>query len=108
MKLCIVGTGYVGLITGACLAEMGNYVTCVDNDKEKLKSGITPLYEPGLEELIVSNVSEGRLEFTDDLDYAVKKSIACFIAVGTPSGDDGSCDLSFVLSVANDIGKAIK
>lgn len=110
MQLCIIGTGYVGLITGACLSEMGNYVICVDNDKEKLKklkNGITPLYEPGLEELILANVSEGRLEFTNDLNYAVKKSIACFIAVGTPSGDDGSCDLSFVLSVANDIGKAM-
>ena len=110
MQLCIIGTGYVGLITGACLSEMGNYVICVDNDEEKLKklkNGITPLYEPGLEELILSNVAEGRLEFTNDLNYAVKKSIACFIAVGTPSGDDGSCDLSFVLSVANDIGKAM-
>ena len=110
MQLCIIGTGYVGLITGACLSEMGNYVICVDNDEEKLKklkNGITPLYEPGLEELIVSNVSEGRLEFTDNLNYAVKKSVACFIAVGTPSEDDGSCDLSFVLSVANDIGKAM-
>lgn len=110
MQLCIIGTGYVGLITGACLSEMGNYVICVDNDEEKLKklkNGITPLYEPGLEELILANVSEGRLEFTNDLNYAVKKSIACFIAVGTPSGDNGSCDLSFVLSVANDIGKAM-
>ena len=110
MQLCIIGTGYVGLITGACLSEMGNYVICVDNDEEKLKklkNGITPLYEPGLEELILANVSEGRLEFTNDLNYAVKKSIACFIAVGTPSGNDGSCDLSFVLSVANDIGKAM-
>ena len=110
MQLCIIGTGYVGLITGACLSEMGNNVICVDNDEEKLKklkNGITPLYEPGLEELILSNVSEGRLEFTNDLNYAVKKSIACFIAVGTPSGDDGHCDLSFVLSVANDIGKAM-
>ena len=110
MQLCIIGTGYVGLITGACLSEMGNYVICVDNDEKKLKklkNGITPLYEPGLEELILANVSEGRLEFTNDLNYAVKKSIACFIAVGTPSGDDGSCDLSFVLSVANDIGKAM-
>ena len=110
MQLCIIGTGYVGLVTGACLSEMGNYVICVDNDEEKLKklkNGITPLYEPGLEELILANVSEGRLEFTNDLNYAVKKSIACFIAVGTPSGDDGSCDLSFVLSVANDIGKAM-
>lgn len=111
MQLCIIGTGYVGLITGACLSEMGNYVICVDNDEEKLKklkNGITPLYEPGLEELILANVSEGRLEFTNDLNYAVKKSIACFIAVGTPSGDDGSCDLSFVLSVANYIGKAMR
>lgn len=111
MKLCIIGTGYVGLITGACLAEMGNYVICVDNDEEKLKklkNGITPLYEPGLEELILANVSESRLEFTNDLNYAVKKSLACFIAVGTPSGDDGSCDLSFVLSVAESIGKAMK
>ena len=110
MQLCIIGTGYVGLITGACLSEMGNYVICVDNDEEKLKklkNGITPLYEPGLEELILANVSEGRLEFTNDLNYAVKKSIACFMGVGTPSGDDGSCDLSFVLSVANDIGKAM-
>lgn len=110
MNICIIGTGYVGLITGACLAEMGNYVICVDNDKkklDKLKNGITPLYEPGLEELIVSNVSEGRLNFTDDLSSAVKKSLACFIAVGTPSNDDGSCDLSYVISVANSIGKAM-
>ena len=108
MKICIVGTGYVGLITGACLAEMGNHVICVDNDNDKLKklkNGITPLYEPGLEELIISNFSENRLEFTNDLDYAVKQSLVCFIAVGTPSLDDGSCDLSYVLSVANDIGK---
>lgn len=110
MNICIIGTGYVGLITGACLAEMGNYVICVDNDKkklDKLKNGITPLYEPGLEELIVSNVSEDRLNFTDDLSSAVKKSLACFIAVGTPSNDDGSCDLSYVISVANSIGKAM-
>lgn len=110
MHICIVGTGYVGLITGACLAEMGNDVICVDNDKnklEKLKNGITPLYEPGLEEIITVNVSEGRLSFTDDIDSAVKKSLACFIAVGTPSGEDGSCDLSAVLSVANSIGKSM-
>lgn len=111
MNICIIGTGYVGLITGACLAEMGNNVICVDNDKkklDKLQKGITPLYEPGLEELIVANVAEGRLEFTEDLDLAVKKSLACFIAVGTPSGDDGSCDLSAVLAVANSIGKSMK
>lgn len=111
MQLCIIGTGYVGLITGACLAEMGNNVICVDNDEEKLKklkNGITPLYEPGVEEIILSNVAEGRLEFTNDLEYAVNKSLVCFIAVGTPSSDDGACDLSFVLSVANDIGKYMK
>ena len=111
MQLCIIGTGYVGLITGACLAEMGNNVICVDNDEEKLKklkNGITPLYEPGVEEIIISNVAEGRLEFTNDLEYAVNKSLVCFIAVGTPSSDDGACDLSFVLSVAHDIGKYMK
>lgn len=110
MNICIVGTGYVGLITGTCLSEMGNNVICVDNDKKKLEMlerGITPLYEPGLEELIKANVSEGRLTFTSDIKMAVKKSLACFIAVGTPSGDDGSCDLSFVLAVAREIGEAM-
>lgn len=111
MNICVIGTGYVGLITGTCLAEMGNDVICVDNDLEKiskLKKGITPLYEPGLEELIINNVEEKRLEFTDNLAYAVEKSVACFIAVGTPSKDDGSCDLTYVLSVASDIGLAMK
>ena len=111
MNICVIGTGYVGLITGTCLAEMGNDVICVDNDLEKiakLKKGITPLYEPGLEEIIINNVEEKRLEFTDDLAYAVEKSTACFIAVGTPSKDDGGCDLTYVLSVASDIGKAMK
>jgi len=110
MNICVIGSGYVGLITGTCFAEMGNDVICVDNDQEKIKklcNGITPLYEPGLEELMMSNISEGRLKFTDDIEHAVKSSLACFIAVGTPSGDDGSCDLSYVLSVANSIGKAM-
>ncbi len=110
MNICVVGTGYVGLITGTCLAEMGNDVICVDNDLEKvekLKKGITPLYEPGLEELILNNVAEGRLSFTSDLPYAVSKSLACFIAVGTPSKEDGSCDLTYVLSVASEIGKSM-
>ncbi|MDD3436522.1 MAG: UDP-glucose/GDP-mannose dehydrogenase family protein [Candidatus Gastranaerophilales bacterium] len=106
MKICVIGTGYVGLVAGTCLAEMGNNVICVDNDKEKLsklKKGIIPIYEPGLEELIKVNVSEGRLSFTDDLDKAVKNSLICFIAVGTPQGDDGSADLSAVLDVAKKI-----
>ena len=110
MKICVIGTGYVGLVVGTCLSEMGNNVICVDSDEEKLeklKKGIIPIYEPGLEELIVENVGENRLEFTKDLDYAVKNSQICFIAVGTPSNEDGSCDLSYVYNVAESIGKAM-
>jgi len=110
MKICVIGTGYVGLVAGACLAEMGNNVICVDKDLaklEKLKNGIIPIYEPGLEELIVSNVNENRLSFTDDLNSAVKQSLVCFIAVGTPQGDDGAADLSAVYGVAEQIGKAL-
>ncbi len=108
MKICVIGTGYVGLVTGACLAEMGNDVICVDNNKEKLeqlKKGIIPIYEPGLDEIVKANVSEDRLSFTDDLDSAVKNSIVCFIAVGTPQSDDGSADLSAVYAVAESIAK---
>ena len=110
MKLCVIGTGYVGLVAGACLADMGNDVICVDNNEEKLKQleqGIIPIYEPGLEELVTSNVSEHRLKFSSDLDDAVKKSEVCFIAVGTPQRDDGSADLSSVYSVAESIAKAM-
>jgi len=110
MKICVIGTGYVGLVAGTCLAEMGNSVICVDNNKEKieqLKQGIVPIYEPGLEELIKSGVAEGRLQFTDNLDEAVKKSLICFIAVGTPQGDDGSADLTAVFAVAKSIAKAM-
>lgn len=110
MKVCVIGTGYVGLVVGTCLAEMGNSVICVDNDKnklEQLKKGFIPIYEPGLEELIVENVSENRLVFTDDLAWAVEQSLICFIAVGTPQGDDGSADLKFVYDVAEGIGKSI-
>lgn len=110
MKICVVGTGYVGLVAGTCLAEMGNDVICVDKDKkklDKLKKGIVPIYEPGLEELIKSNVAERRLTFTDNLDMAVKKSLVCFIAVGTPQGDDGSADLSAVFAVAEGIAKSM-
>lgn len=110
MQICVIGTGYVGLVAGTCLAEMGNDVICVDNDRkklDKLKKGIVPIYEPGLEELIKVNVSEGRLIFSDDLDMAVKKSLICFIAVGTPQGEDGSADLSAVYKVAQDIAKSM-
>ncbi len=106
MKVCVIGTGYVGLVTGTCLAEMGNEVICVDNNPEKiqkLKNGHVPIYEPGLEELIQSNTSEGRLEFTTDLAHAVQESLICIIAVGTPQGEDGSADLSCVMSVARAI-----
>jgi UDPglucose 6-dehydrogenase len=110
MKITVIGTGYVGLVAGACLADMGNDVICVDNNEEKLKqlkNGIIPIYEPGLEELVKSNVTEKRLEFTSDLDYAVKKSDVCFIAVGTPQDEDGSCDLQYVLTVAEQIAKSM-
>ena len=110
MKICVIGTGYVGLVVGTCLGEMGNNVICVDNDKdklEKLKRGIIPIYEPGLEELIIENVNEKRLEFTSDLPFAVQNSDICFIAVGTPQGEDGSADLKYVYQVAEDIGKSM-
>ncbi len=110
MKICVIGTGYVGLVVGACLSEMGNNVICVDNDIKKLENlekGIIPIYEPGLEELIKVNVSEKRLQFTSDLDSAVKNSLICFIAVGTPQGEDGSADLKYVYQVAESIGKSL-
>ena len=110
MKICVIGTGYVGLVAGTCLADMGNDVICVDNDLEKLKkleNGIVPIYEPGLEELIKANVLEGRLKFSSDLDSSVKESLVCFIAVGTPQSEDGSADLQYVEQVAESIGKAM-
>jgi len=110
MNICVIGTGYVGLVVGTCLSEMGNSVICVDKDKEKLaklKQGIIPIYEPRLEELILNNVSENRLFFTDDLDDAVKKSDICYIAVGTPQGEDGSANLEYVYDVASSIGRAL-
>ena len=110
MNICVVGTGYVGLVAGTCLAEMGNTVICVDNNKEKLeklRNGIVPIFEPGLEEMIKSNTSENRLYFSDDLKASVEKSTICFIAVGTPQGEDGSADLKYVCQVAEEIGKAI-
>ena len=110
MKICVIGTGYVGLVAGTCLAEMGNDVICVDNNEKKLaqlKNGIIPIFEPGLEELIKTNVSEKRLSFSSDLKSAVEKSLLCFIAVGTPQGEDGSADLQYVCQVAESIGEAM-
>ena len=106
MKLCVVGTGYVGLVAGTCFAESGNDVICVDIDAEKvarLQQGRIPIYEPGLEELIKRNVAEGRLSFTTDLSSAVLQSLICFIAVGTPPGEDGGADLGAVIRVAAEI-----
>ena len=110
MRICVIGTGYVGLVAGTCLADMGNDVICVDNDLEKLiklNDGIVPIYEPGLEELIKANVTEGRLKFSSDLDNAVKQSLVCFIAVGTPQGQDGTANMQYVMDVAESLGKSI-
>lgn len=111
MKISVIGAGYVGLVTAACLAERGHFVESVDNDTKKivaLKNGKIPIYEPGLEELVLSNMAAGRLNFTSDLAAAVNKSEVVFIAVGTPPrAGDGDADLSYVYSVAKDIGMAI-
>src|SRR4030043_723538 len=95
MNICVIGTGYVGLVTGAGLAEFGMTLTCVDNDRHKidvLKQGKCPIYEPGLEDLIQKNVKEGRLRFTTNIKDGVTSSLVIFIAVGTPSREDGSAD----------------
>ena len=110
MKIAVVGTGYVGLVLGACLAENGNTVACVDKDQSKvdmLKAGHMPIYEPGLEEMVRRSDHEERLTFTTDLPEAVRASAIVFIAVGTPQGEDGSADLQHVMAVARDIGRAI-
>jgi UDPglucose 6-dehydrogenase len=108
MNICVVGTGYVGLVTGACFAEFGNPVICVDNNREKiegLRAGRLPIYEPGLDDLVERNVKAGRLRFTTDLAESVRDSLVVFIAVGTPQGDDGRADLSFVREVARTISR---
>jgi len=108
MHLTVIGTGYVGLVTGTCFAEMGNFVTCVDVDEDKirdLRQGKIPIYEPGLERLVVSNHAAGRLKFTTSLAEAMAESTVYFIAVGTPPGVDGSADLQYVLAVAREIGR---
>lgn len=111
MKITIIGTGYVGLVSGTCFAEVGNAVTCVDVNAEKiekLKKGIIPIYEPGLEAMVLTNVANKNLTFTTDLAKAIEKAEIVFIAVGTPMGDDGSADLQYVLSVAKAIGQAMR
>ncbi|ANN75873.1 UDP-glucose dehydrogenase family protein [Bordetella flabilis] len=108
MKITVVGTGYVGLVSGACLAEMGNDVMCLDVDAAKvarLRQGVIPIYEPGLEELVRRNARGGRLHFTDDIALSVSHGDVQFIAVGTPPGQDGSADLQYVLEAARNIGR---
>ena len=110
MIITIIGCGYVGLVTGVCLSKTGNTVICVDSDKQKIKNlekAILPMYESQLAELINFGIKENRLSFTSDIDYAVKKSDICFIAVGTPQSEDGSADLQYVYQAAQDIGKSI-
>jgi UDPglucose 6-dehydrogenase len=110
MKICIFGAGYVGLVAAACFAESGNSVIAVDVDEariEGLKQGIIPIYEPGLKEVVLRNQAEGRLSFTLDAAAAVQSSLVCFIAVGTPPGEDGSADLKYVVGVARQIGQAM-
>ena len=111
MKICMIGTGYVGLVTGACFAEMGNNVICVDENAEKIRllnEGEVPIYEPGLKEVIDRNVQGGRLSFTTDFSAGVGACQICFIAVGTPQDRDGSADLRFVLQVASQIGSIME
>ena len=111
MKIAVIGTGYVGLVTGTCFAETGNTVTCVDIDEEKVKKlskGEMTIYEPGLEKLLTRNLREGRLKFTTNLADSVNDSLLLLLALPTPPGEDGSADLSAILKVANDLGKIIK
>ncbi len=108
MRICMVGTGYVGLVTGTCFAEFGNDVICVDIDSakiEKLNKGILPIYEPGLDVMLAKNMKEGRLKFSTNIKSALEQSLVIFIAVGTPQAGDGSADMRYVESVAKDIAK---
>ena len=110
MKIAVVGSGYVGLVAGACLAENGNDVVCIDRDPAKIKllqRGKIPIYEPGLEEMVRKNREEKRLTFTTNLPRGAKSAQIIFIAVGTPTGEDGSADLLHVLGVARELGQAV-
>src|SRR5690554_1806554 len=111
MNLTIIGTGYVGLVTGTCFAEMGNHVTCVDVDAAKvaqLRQGISPIFEPGLEDLLARNIAQNRLKFSTSLAEACRESDIFFIAVGTPPDQDGSADLQHVLEVARQLGECLE
>src|SRR5262245_55838250 len=111
MKICVIGTGYVGLVTGAVFADLGNDVICVDNLADKiaaLQAGHMPIYEPGLEEMVARNIADGRLSFTTDLTTAVRTSVIVFITVGTPPGEDGRTDLTAVGTVARGIAEAME
>lgn len=111
MKIAVVGTGYVGLVTGTCFAETGNHVTCVDIDEkkvEKLKNSVIPIYEPGLELLFERNIKQGRLKFTTSLKEGIKDAQIIFLALPTPPGEDGSADLSYILGVAKDLGPILE
>ena len=109
MDIAVIGTGYVGLVTGAVFADLGNDVVCVDNDERKVRGlleGKMPIFEPGLEEMVLRNASDGRLAFTTDLETAVRDAEVLFIAVPTPAGGDGRSDLSAVETVARGIARA--
>jgi UDPglucose 6-dehydrogenase len=111
MNITVVGTGYVGLVTGTCLAETGNHVICVDIDEvkvQKMKSGVVPIYEPHLDSLFERNIKQGRLTFTTNLSEAIENAKIIFLALPTPQGEDGSADLSYILGVADNLGKIIK
>lgn len=111
MKIAVVGTGYVGLVTGTCFAETGNEVSCVDIDVkkvEKLKNGIIPIYEPGLDILFDRNIKAKRLKFTTDLAEGIKDAQIIFLALPTPPGEDGSADLKYILKVADDLGPLLE
>jgi UDPglucose 6-dehydrogenase len=111
MKIAVVGTGYVGLVSGTCFAETGNMVTCIDIDAEKvakMKNGFVPIYEPGLEELFKRNIEEGRISFSTSLAEGIKNAEIIFLALPTPSGDDGSADLSYIMKVAEQLGPLLE
>ncbi|MFZ9587941.1 MAG: 3-hydroxyacyl-CoA dehydrogenase NAD-binding domain-containing protein, partial [Crocinitomicaceae bacterium] len=109
-NIAVVGTGYVGLVTGTCFAENGNKVTCIDIDEQKiqrLKNGETPIYEPELESLLVRNIHSNRLSFTTNLSEGIKDAEIIFLALPTPPGEDGSADLSYILNVADQLGNLL-
>jgi UDPglucose 6-dehydrogenase len=110
MKIAVIGTGYVGLVTGTCFAEVGIDVVCIDVDQKKidnLRKGIMPIYEPGLEEMVLRNMEKERIKFSTNLAESIKGCDVAFIAVGTPPGEDGSADLKYVIAVAREIGQNI-